>query len=48
LQGGTEGQLLTDMKKNFRTVRHAKPPASRDGSAESYVVALGFRGGKTQ
>jgi 23S rRNA (uridine2552-2'-O)-methyltransferase len=48
LQGGTEGQLLTAMKKNFRTVRHAKPPASRDSSAESYVVALGFRGGKTQ
>ncbi|MBT6096378.1 MAG: RlmE family RNA methyltransferase [Rhodospirillaceae bacterium] len=44
LQGGTETQLLAAMKQNFRTVRHAKPPASRDGSAESYVVALGYRG----
>ncbi len=43
LQGGTETDLLTVMKQNFHTVRHAKPPASRDGSAESYVIALGFR-----
>ena len=46
LQGGTEHQLLADMKKRFRTVRHAKPPASRSDSAEIYVVAMGFRGNK--
>jgi 23S rRNA (uridine2552-2'-O)-methyltransferase len=43
-QGGTEKTLLDLLKKNFTTVRHAKPPASRQGSAEAYVVATGFRG----
>ncbi|CAA7620388.1 Ribosomal RNA large subunit methyltransferase E [Candidatus Terasakiella magnetica] len=43
-QGGTEKTLLDSLKKNFTTVRHAKPPASRQGSAETYVVATGFRG----
>lgn len=44
-QGGTEKTLLDLLKKNFTTVRHAKPPASRAESAETYVVATGFRGG---
>jgi 23S rRNA (uridine2552-2'-O)-methyltransferase len=43
-RGGTEGDLLKLMKKNFRDVRHVKPPASRSDSAEMYVVALGFKG----
>ncbi|MBT3910233.1 MAG: RlmE family RNA methyltransferase, partial [Rhodospirillaceae bacterium] len=43
LKGGTENQLLIGLKRDFRTVRHAKPPASRDSSAESYVIAQGFR-----
>jgi 23S rRNA (uridine2552-2'-O)-methyltransferase len=43
LKGGTENQLLQDMKKHFKTVKHFKPPASRADSAESYVVAMGFR-----
>ena len=43
-QGGTEGGLLARLKRDFDTVRHAKPPASRGGSAEVYVVARGFRG----
>jgi 23S rRNA (uridine2552-2'-O)-methyltransferase len=43
LQGGTEGTLLTLLKKNFTQVRHAKPKASRADSAEMYVVATGFR-----
>lgn len=43
-QGGTEKTLLDLLKKNFAVVRHAKPPASRQGSAETYVVATGFRG----
>ena len=42
-QGGAEGELLTQMKKRFTSVKHAKPPASRAGSAEVYVVASGFR-----
>ncbi len=44
LQGGTEGTLLQDMKRDFTSVRHAKPGASRADSAEIYVVALGFKG----
>lgn len=44
IKGGTEGELLTLMKRDFETVKHAKPKASRADSAESYVVALGFRG----
>lgn len=43
-QGGAEKTLLDFLKKNFKTVRHAKPDASRAGSAETYVVAQGFRG----
>ena len=43
-QGGAEGDLLTSLKRDFSTVRHAKPPASRAESAEVYVVAQGFRG----
>jgi 23S rRNA (uridine2552-2'-O)-methyltransferase len=44
LQGGTEHQLLAQLKRDFRTVRHVKPEASRAGSAELYVLATGFRG----
>ena len=44
-QGGSERELLARMKRDFATVRHAKPPASRKESAEMYVVALGFHGG---
>ena len=43
-QGGTEGTLLAELKRAFATVRHAKPAASRAESAETYVVATGFRG----
>lgn len=43
-QGGTEKTLLDLLKRNFGTVRHAKPPASRKESAETYVIATGFRG----
>jgi 23S rRNA (uridine2552-2'-O)-methyltransferase len=43
-QGGAEGGLLADLKRAFATVRHAKPAASRAESAETYVVATGFRG----
>lgn len=43
-QGGAEKDLLNRMKKDFVKVRHVKPPASRQDSAEMYVVATGFRG----
>ena len=43
-QGGTEAQLLTDMKRRFVKVSHFKPNASRKESPETYVVATGFRG----
>ncbi len=43
LQGGTERDLLDQLKRRFARVRHAKPPSSRKGSAEVYVVAQGFR-----
>ena len=44
LQGGTEGELLAGLKRDFETVKHVKPAASRTDSAELYVLALGFRG----
>jgi 23S rRNA (uridine2552-2'-O)-methyltransferase len=44
-QGGTEGALLAELKRAFAELRHAKPAASRAESAETYVVAKGFRGG---
>ena len=44
LAGGTDADLLTLLKQHFRTVKHAKPPASRKGSSEWYVVAQGFKG----
>ena len=43
-QGGSSSELLAGLKKSFREVRHVKPPASRPESAETYVVATGFRG----
>jgi 23S rRNA (uridine2552-2'-O)-methyltransferase len=43
-QGGTEGELLANLKKNFRSVSHVKPPASRAQSVELYLVARDFRG----
>jgi 23S rRNA (uridine2552-2'-O)-methyltransferase len=45
LAGGTDAELLALLKQHFRTVKHAKPPASRKGSSEWYVVAQGFKGG---
>jgi 23S rRNA (uridine2552-2'-O)-methyltransferase len=47
-QGGAERELLTRLKQDFASVRHAKPPASRADSAETYVVATGFRGGSSK
>lgn len=44
LQGGTEQDLLAELRRAFASVRHVKPEASRPESAEIYVVARGFRG----
>jgi 23S rRNA (uridine2552-2'-O)-methyltransferase len=46
LQGGTEAALLTQLKRDFATVRHVKPAASRADSAELYLLATGFRGAR--
>jgi 23S rRNA (uridine2552-2'-O)-methyltransferase len=46
LQGGTETELLASLKRDFATVKHVKPAASRTDSAELYLLAIGFRGGK--
>ena len=44
IQGGTESALLAALKRDFTTVKHVKPAASRADSAELYVLATGFRG----
>ena len=44
IQGGTEGALLAQLKRDFAAVKHVKPAASRSDSAELYVLATGFRG----
>ena len=44
LQGGTEATLLAGLKRDYASVKHIKPPASRADSAELYLLATGFRG----
>ena len=44
--GGADAALVAEMKRNFATVKHAKPPASRKGSSDWYVVAQGFTGAR--
>ena len=44
LRGGTENDLLVNLKRDFDRVHHVKPKASRQDSAELYVLARGFRG----
>ncbi|TPE58502.1 RlmE family RNA methyltransferase [Sandaracinobacter neustonicus] len=41
LGGGAEGPLVAELKRRFESVRHAKPPASRKESSETYLVAMG-------
>ena len=43
LQGGADKELLQALRKSFKIVKHAKPPSSRQDSAELYVVGLDFR-----
>jgi len=47
LQGGTEVALLAELKRDFASVKHVKPQASRSDSAELYLLARGFRGRET-
>ena len=44
LAGGADNDLVAELKRNFSSVKHAKPPASRKGSSEWYVIAQGFKG----
>jgi 23S rRNA (uridine2552-2'-O)-methyltransferase len=44
LQGGTQATLLGELKRDFSSVKHVKPQASRTDSAELYLLAKGFRG----
>ena len=44
LAGGADHGLVAELKRHFKTVKHAKPPASRKGSSEWYVIAQGFKG----
>lgn len=46
LQGGAERDLMETLRRDFKTVRHVKPEASRKDSSEMYVLATGFRGGE--
>jgi 23S rRNA (uridine2552-2'-O)-methyltransferase len=48
LQGGAEGELLARLKRDFATVRHLKPKASRSDSSELYLLATGFRGARPE
>jgi 23S rRNA (uridine2552-2'-O)-methyltransferase len=43
IQGGTEAALLAGLKRDFASVKHVKPGASRADSAELYLLATGFR-----
>ncbi|KQX40827.1 23S rRNA methyltransferase [Devosia sp. Root436] len=43
-QGGTEHELLHMLKRHFKSTMHAKPPSSRQDSAEAYLIAKGFKG----
>jgi 23S rRNA (uridine2552-2'-O)-methyltransferase len=43
-QGGTERELLTMLKQNFRQVVHVKPGASRQESVEMFLLAKHFKG----
>lgn len=45
LAGGADNDLVAELKRNFATVKHAKPPASRKDSSEWYVIAQGFKAG---
>ena len=46
-QSGADAELMTQLKRDFASVKHVKPAASRQDSSERYVLATGFRGEQT-
>ena len=44
-QSGADADLLAQLKRDYASVKHVKPAASRQDSSERYVLAMGFRGG---
>jgi len=46
-QSGAEAELMAQLKRDFASVRHVKPSASRQDSSERYVLATGFRGAQS-
>jgi len=47
-QSGAEAELMAQLKRDYRSVRHVKPAASRQDSSERYLLATGFRGGQVK
>ncbi|QWG20397.1 RlmE family RNA methyltransferase [Bradyrhizobium sediminis] len=47
-QSGADAELMTQLKRDFATVKHVKPASSRKDSSERYVLAMGFRGGQAK
>jgi 23S rRNA (uridine2552-2'-O)-methyltransferase len=45
-QSGADAELMVLLKRDYASVRHVKPAASRQDSSERYVLAMGFRGGQ--
>jgi 23S rRNA (uridine2552-2'-O)-methyltransferase len=43
-QSGANAELMAQLKRDYASVRHVKPAASRQDSSERYVLATGFRG----
>ena len=43
-QSGADAALMTQLKRDFTSVKHVKPASSRKDSSERYVLAMGFRG----
>ena len=47
-QSGADAALMTELKRDYSSVRHVKPASSRSDSSERYVLAMGFRGMKPE
>jgi len=47
-QSGADADLLAQLKRDYTTVKHVKPAASRQDSSERYVLAMGFRAARPQ
>ena len=43
-QSGADAELMSQLKRDFASVKHVKPASSRKDSSERYVLAIGFRG----